>query len=158
MVDARREAVGVRARPLSRDFSKRLEGGGAENGAERRAEPRAVKGGAPRYKGRTEREARPSRSWSRWRWSPLGASLPSSWFMLAPVSPVVQFFFSSLGSCARGPASGLLVGDADGRRSSAGCVVDLRVRMRRVPERVRRPLKGGLSLLLYGCCGAVSHK
>ena len=29
------------------------------NGAERRADPRAVKGGAPRYKGRTEREAHP---------------------------------------------------------------------------------------------------
>ena len=103
-------------------------------------------GGAPRYKGRTEREAQG----------------PSSWFMRlsCPVSPVVHDFFppSSLGSCARGPASGLLVGDMDGRRSSAGCVVDLRVRTRRVPERVRRPLKGGLSisLLLYDCCGAVS--
>ena len=86
---------------------------------ERWAEPRAVKGGAPRYKGRTH---------ARLALSP--------WFMRlsCPVSPVVQFFFFSLGSCARGPVSGLLVGVADGRRSSAGCVVDLRVRTRGAGE------------------------
>ena len=68
-------------------------------------------------------------------------------------------------------------GDADGRRSSAGGLVDLRVRTRGAGEGspttweagtrrdhtvgrgrgTRRPLKGGLLLLfLYACCGAVS--
>ena len=70
-----------------------------------------MKGGAPRCKGRTARK-------------------------LAPVFPVVHvfFFLFSIGSCTRGPVSGLLVGDTDGRRSSAGCVVDLRVRTRGAGE------------------------
>ena len=42
LVDARREAVGGEERPFGRSCSKE---GGAENGVERRAEPRAIKGG-----------------------------------------------------------------------------------------------------------------
>ena len=43
LVDARREAVGGEERPFGRSCSKE---GGAENGVERRAEPRAIKGGS----------------------------------------------------------------------------------------------------------------
>ena len=70
---------------------------------------------------------------------PIQHSSALSFVQLLPVF----FFFFALGSCARGPMSGLLVGDADGRRSSAGCVVDLRVRARRVPERDSTTTKGG---------------
>ena len=94
----------------------------------------------------------------------------------------VFFFLFSLGSCTRAPVSGLLVEDADGRRSCAGWVEDLRVRTRgagegspatresRTPgastlavvgaERHDSTTTKGRSFLLflYACCGAVSHK
>jgi len=101
-----------------------------------------------------------------------------------PCLPVVHvfFFLFSLGSCARGPVSGLLVEDADGRRSCAGWVEDLRVRTRGAGEgspatrESRTPGASTLAvvgagrhdstttkgrsflLFLYACCGAVSHK
>ena len=71
------------------------------------------------------------------------------------LSPCGPFF--ALGSCARGPVSGLLVGDADGRRSSAGCVVDLRVRARRVPERDATTTKGGQVTCTVLWASSVSH-
>ena len=45
MVDARCDAVGSEERPFLGSFQK---GGGARNGAERRAEPRSIKGGHAR--------------------------------------------------------------------------------------------------------------
>ena len=116
-------------------------------------------------------------------------------FFLVRDLPVVHDFFPlprlvhalvcagpplSLGSCARGPVSGLLVGDVDGRRSRAGCVVDLRIRTRSAGEgspatrEARTPGASTLAvvgagrhdstttkgrsflLFLYACCGAVS--
>ena len=63
---------------------------------------------------------------------------PSSWFMLAPVSPVLRFFFPLLGSCARGPVSGQLVETRTGGAAEPAvwwtCASG-----RGVPERVRRP-------------------
>ena len=46
---------------------------------------------------------------------------------------------SSCGSCARGPVSDLVVGDAEWRRGSAGCVARPSVSVRGASERARRP-------------------
>ena len=74
----------------------------------------------------------------------------------SPCLTAVHGLFS-LGSCAHGPVSGLLVGDADGRRSSASCVVDLRVRARRVPERDSTTKKGGQVTCTVSWASSLSH-
>ena len=126
-------------REASRNAEK---GGGAENGSERRAEPRAVKGGAPRYKRRTDaRLGLPSFGFSSFR------LLLSLVLKLSPLFSLSGPEALRLGFSLSGPEAlsrpvvhhlPLLVlrswsgerpvgGDADGRRSSAGCLVDLRV-------------------------------
>ena len=165
MVDARCDAVGSEERPFSGSFSK---GGGARNGVERRAEPRSIKGGHTR--------GSPPSYWL----SALVSSTPPPPLLLGPCSPLSARYpdsFSPRSFLRSWSGERPVGGDADGRRSRAGCVVDLRVRTRGAGEGspaaweagtrrdhadgrgrgTRRPLKGGLFLLfLYACCGAVS--
>jgi len=93
LVDARREAVGVRARPPSRGFSKRLEG-------RRSREWGGAMGGAPRCEGRSpglERADRMQGSPLFSLWSMVSSSPPvSRWFML----PFALVSLSPCGSCS----------------------------------------------------------
>ena len=104
MVDARCDAVGSEERPFLGSFQK---GGGARNGAERRAEPRSIKGGHAR--------GAPS--------SPLLFPLLVSDALSSLHGLCALLGSCSLpprSSCARGPARPV-GGDADGRRRSAAC-------------------------------------
>ena len=70
--------VGERARPLSRGFSKRLEGRWSR-------ERDGAKGGAPRYKGRTACEARAVSRWSMFSLLSFLAWFMRSWSCERPV-------------------------------------------------------------------------
>ena len=171
MVDARHEAVGVEERPFSRDFSKCLEERWSQKWG-------GAKGGAPNYIRRTATSlvrvffshalglvcASPPAGFSSFgrlvcAGPPLGSWSRSCalllWFSSScgsapPVVRLLLWFSWSCGSCAHGPVSDLFVGDADWRRSSAGCVARPSVSVRRAPERARRPsrhLEGAGNLL-----------
>ena len=121
----------MRARPLSRGFSKLLEGRWSR---ERGGAPGGAKGGAPLHKGRTRtgRALLPLGSLSS---SSLALPLPLRSSALAVLEAES---FSSFWSCARGLASGLSTeartGDAAAPVVWWTCACG-----RGVPERVRRP-------------------
>ena len=146
LVDAWCDAVGSEERPFLGSFQK---GGGARDGAERRAEPRSIKGGHAR--------GAPSSLLGACSW----LSSPPVCSLLLTVHPLslTRAPFLLARSRARGPAGGLLVGDADGRRRRRP-MVDLRVRTRRVSERVHQFQKGGFIFfeLLYVCLWRQSVK
>ena len=135
MVDTRSEAVGVEKRPFSRNFSK----------PRTKVEPKTggAKGGAPSYLRRTDA------SLARLSWSGLSAlSLSGLWWFRGPVvHALLVLWFMRSWSCGAtcsleawvGGESGRRTGDADWRRSSAGCVVRTCASVRGAPERARRP-------------------
>ena len=171
LVDAWREAVGVRARPLSRGFSKRLEGRWSQ-------ERGGAKGGAPHYKPRTRVGTR-SLFWS-WSWLRISSSSLALPLRSSALAVVEAESFIVLVLCSR-LGERPVHGGTDGGRGSAGGVVDLRVWARSAGEGsqtargvgARRDHADGrgredstvpkgshyfLFGFLYGCCGAVSCK
>ena len=134
MVDARCNAVGSEERPFLGSFQK---GGGARNRAERRAEPRSIKGGHARsllssvharslvhalllFSFSSSLLGLCSLLSSRWLagLSPIGCCSPPLFMVHALFLARAPFLLAR--SRARGPARPV-GGDADGRRRSVAC-------------------------------------